>query len=84
MTAQTRHRALKASRQEIAARPLPRASHPAVQQTHARHPYRFLRTGLAELAAPPVPVTGSRSLAAASRAYTSAIDDLARHASLAA
>jgi len=59
MTAQTRHRALKASRQEIAARPLPKASHLAVQQTHARQPYRFLRTGLAELAAPPVPVTGS-------------------------
>jgi len=45
---------------------------------------RFLRTGLAELAAPTVPVTARRSLAAASRAYTTAIDDLARQAGLAA
>jgi hypothetical protein len=42
---------------------------------------RFLRTGLAELAA--LPGTG-RSLAAASRAYTAAIDQLARQAGLAA
>jgi hypothetical protein len=42
---------------------------------------RFLRTGLAELARPsPAP----RSLAAATRAYASAIDDLARQAGLAA
>ena len=42
---------------------------------------RFLRTGLASLAAPAV---SDRSLAAATRAYTSAIDDLARQAGLAA
>ncbi len=42
---------------------------------------RFLRTGPAELARPsPAP----RSLAAATRAYASAIDDLARQAGLAA
>jgi len=42
---------------------------------------RFLRTGLASLAAPG---TGTGGLAAATRAYTAAIDDLARHAGLAA
>jgi hypothetical protein len=42
---------------------------------------RFLRTGLAHLASHG---TGPRSLAAATRAYTSAIDDLARQAGLAA
>jgi hypothetical protein len=42
---------------------------------------RFLRTGLASLAAP---TAGSRGLAAATRAYTAAIDDLARQAGLAA
>ena len=42
---------------------------------------RFLRTGLASLAGP---ATGNRGLAAASRAYTSALDDLARQAGLAA
>ena len=40
---------------------------------------RFLRTGLASLAGP-----SNRGLAAATRAYTAAIDDLARHAGLAA
>jgi len=42
---------------------------------------KFLRTGLAVLAAPP---GKDRSLTAASRAYTAAIDDLARQAGLAA
>ena len=42
---------------------------------------RFLRTGLAALASPGI---SNRGLAAATRAYTSAIDDLARQASLAA
>jgi len=42
---------------------------------------RFLRTGLAALAAP---ATRTGDLAAATRAYTSAIDDLARQAGLAA
>lgn len=42
---------------------------------------KFLRTGLAQLAAPP---GTDRSLAAASRAYTRAIDDLAQQAGLAA
>lgn len=42
---------------------------------------RFLRPGLAELAGPP---GGGRSLAAADRAYTAALDDLARQAGLAA
>jgi hypothetical protein len=42
---------------------------------------KFLRTGLASLAAP---AAGDRTLAAASRAYTAAIDDLARQAGLAA
>jgi len=42
---------------------------------------RFLRTGLASL---DPPATSDRSLAAATRAYTSAIDDLARQAGLAA
>jgi hypothetical protein len=42
---------------------------------------RFLRTGLATLTAP---VSSTRDLAAATRAYTSAIDDLARQAGLAA
>jgi hypothetical protein len=42
---------------------------------------KFLRTGLAALAAPP---GKDRSLTAASRAYTAAIDDLARQAGLAA
>ena len=42
---------------------------------------KFLRTGLASLAAAP---GKDRSLAAASRAYTAAIDDLARQAGLAA
>ena len=42
---------------------------------------RFLRTGLAALAAP---ASSMRDLAAATRAYTSAIDDLARQAGLAA
>jgi hypothetical protein len=42
---------------------------------------KFLRTGLATLAGP---VGGNRSLAAVSRAYTAAIDDLARQAGLAA
>jgi hypothetical protein len=42
---------------------------------------RFLRTGLASL---PGPATSDRSLAAATRAYTTAIDDLARQAGLAA
>jgi hypothetical protein len=42
---------------------------------------KFLRTGLAALAAPPG--TG-RDLAAASRAYTAAVDDLAQQAGLAA
>ncbi len=42
---------------------------------------RFLRTGLASLAAP---AASDRSLAAATRAYTRAIDDLARQAGLAA
>jgi len=42
---------------------------------------KFLRTGLAALAAPP---GRDRSLTAASRAYTAAIDDLARQAGLAA
>ena len=42
---------------------------------------QFLRTGLATLAAP---VTSTRDLAAATRAYTSAIDELARQAGLAA
>ena len=42
---------------------------------------KFLRTGLADLAAPP---GRDRSLTAASRAYTAAIDDLARQAGLAA
>jgi len=42
---------------------------------------RFLRTGLADLASPAI---SDRSLAAAARAYTSAIDDLARQAGLAA
>jgi hypothetical protein len=42
---------------------------------------KFLRTGLAGIAAPP---GKDRSLAAASRAYTAAIDDLARQAGLAA
>ena len=42
---------------------------------------KFLRTGLAALAAPP---GKDRSLTAASRAYTAAIDDLARKACLAA
>jgi|ERR1700678_1532440 hypothetical protein len=42
---------------------------------------KFLRTGLAELASP---AGGDRTLAAASRAYTSAIDSLARQAGLAA
>jgi hypothetical protein len=42
---------------------------------------RFLRTGLALLAGPP---GADRGLAAASRAYTRALDDLARQAGLAA
>ena len=42
---------------------------------------RFLRTGLADLAGP---ATSDRGLSAATRAYTSAIDDLARQAGLAA
>ena len=42
---------------------------------------RFLRTGLASLAGP---AASDRDLAAATRAYTSAIDDLARQAGLAA
>ena len=42
---------------------------------------RFLRTGLATLTAP---ASSTRDLAAATRAYTSAIDDLARQAGLAA
>ncbi len=42
---------------------------------------RFLRTGLATLAAP---ASSTRDLAAATRAYTSALDDLARQAGLAA
>jgi hypothetical protein len=42
---------------------------------------RFLRTGLATLAGP---ASSDRSLAAATRAYASAIDDLARQAGLAA
>jgi hypothetical protein len=42
---------------------------------------RFLRTGLAHLTNP---AAGSRALAAATRAYTAAIDDLARQAGLAA
>ena len=42
---------------------------------------KFLRTGLAALAGPP---GTDRDLAAASRAYTAAIDDLARQAGLAA
>ncbi len=42
---------------------------------------KFLRTGLAELAHPG---PGRRSLATASRAYTAAIDDLARQAGIAA
>ncbi|MGH3237642.1 MAG: hypothetical protein ACRDOH_31175 [Streptosporangiaceae bacterium] len=42
---------------------------------------RFLRTGLASLDGP---ADGSRDLAAATRAYTAAIDDLARQAGLAA
>jgi hypothetical protein len=42
---------------------------------------RFLRTGLASLADPG---TSTRRLAAATRAYTAAIDDLARQAGLAA
>jgi hypothetical protein len=42
---------------------------------------RFLRTGMASLAAP---VTSDRSLAAATRAYASAADELARQADLAA
>jgi hypothetical protein len=43
--------------------------------------WRFLRAGLASLATPP---GKDRSLAAASRAGTAAIDDLARPAGLAA
>jgi hypothetical protein len=42
---------------------------------------RFLRTGLADLARP---AASSRALTAATRAYTTAIDDLARQAGLAA
>jgi hypothetical protein len=42
---------------------------------------KFLRTGLATLAGP---ASSDRSLAAASRAYTAALDDLARQAGLAA
>ena len=42
---------------------------------------RFLRTGLAALAGP---ANSDRPLAAATRAYTRAIDDLARQAGLAA
>jgi hypothetical protein len=42
---------------------------------------RFLRAGLADLASP---ATSSRALAAATRAYTAAVDDLARQARLAA
>jgi hypothetical protein len=42
---------------------------------------RFLRTGLASLAGP---ATSDRGLSAATRAYTSAIDDLDRQAGLAA
>jgi hypothetical protein len=42
---------------------------------------RFLRTGLASLARP---AHGSRDLAAATRAYTTAVNDLARQAGLAA
>jgi len=42
---------------------------------------RFLRTGLADAAGPAV---SDRNLAAATRAYTSAIDDLAQQAGLAA
>ena len=42
---------------------------------------RFLRTGLAHLAGP---ATSDRGLSAVARAYTSAIDDLARQAGLAA
>jgi hypothetical protein len=42
---------------------------------------KFLRAGLATLAGP---AGGNRSLTAASRAYTAAIDDLARQAGLAA
>jgi hypothetical protein len=42
---------------------------------------RFLRTGLAQLSAPD---PASPDLAAATRAYTTALDDLARHAGLAA
>ena len=48
---------------------------------------RFLRTGLASLAGPGTgtgTITSTRGLAAATRAYTAAIDDLARHAGLAA
>ena len=45
---------------------------------------RFLRTGLANLASLPSPGTSPRSLTAATRAYTSAIDDLAKQAGLAA
>ena len=42
---------------------------------------RFLRTGLASLAGP---ADGSRDLAAATRAYTTAVNDLTRQAGLAA
>ena len=42
---------------------------------------RFLRTGLADLASP---AASSRALATATRAYTTAIDNLARRAGLAA
>ena len=48
---------------------------------------RFLRTGLASLAGAGTgtgTITSTRGLAAATRAYTAAIDDLARHAGLAA
>ena len=42
---------------------------------------RFLRTGLADLTNP---AASSRALTAATRAYTAAVDDLARQAGLAA
>jgi hypothetical protein len=45
---------------------------------------KFLRAGLAALAALAGPPGTGRDLAAASRAYTAAIDDLARQAGLAA
>lgn len=55
---------------------------PAVPDRYSRARYadrrendRFLRTGLASLSGPAL---SNRSLAAATRAYTTAIDDLAR------